>query len=167
MNGLQQKKALLRAQVKPLASKVQVDVSLLRARLPEKAFDCVGLYQPLKDEPEVKGFPDKQKVCWPKITDLAKSQMEFFESTGFQKSQYGFLEPEEESLLVLKQQISMILVPGLAFDTKGFRLGRGKGFYDRYLQGFDGVTVGVCSACLLYTSPSPRDQRGSRMPSSA
>ena len=26
---------------------------------------------------------------------------------------------------------------------------------------------GVCSACLLYTSPSPRDQRGSRMPSSA
>ena len=28
-------------------------------------------------------------------------------------------------------------------------------------------TVNVCSACLLYTSPSPRDQRGSRMPSSA
>ena len=27
--------------------------------------------------------------------------------------------------------------------------------------------LGICSACLLYTSPSPRDQRGSRMPSSA
>ena len=34
-------------------------------------------------------------------------------------------------------------------------------------QRVPGAAVATCAACLLYTSPSPRDQRGSRMPSSA
>ena len=42
-------------------------------------------------------------------------------------------------------------------------------FYAHYLQatGLDHPLAGEIIACLLYTSPSPRDQRGSRMPSSA
>ena len=36
-----------------------------------------------------------------------------------------------------------------------------------YLEGFGNVLAGIHNDCLLYTSPSPRDQRGSRMPSSA
>ena len=42
-----------------------------------------------------------------------------------------------------------------------------RGEHDGYLAYRDGVPVGWCQVCLLYTSPSPRDQRGSRMPSSA
>ena len=38
---------------------------------------------------------------------------------------------------------------------------------DDYQQAFDVMLTGQCGNCLLYTSPSPRDQRGSRMPSSA
>lgn len=38
----------------------------------------------------------------------------------------------------------IILVPGLAMSSKGERLGRGKGFYDRYLAGFRGIKIGVC-----------------------
>ncbi len=39
--------------------------------------------------------------------------------------------------------IDLMLVPALAFDRRGCRLGRGGGFYDRALAGYDGVTLGV------------------------
>jgi 5-formyltetrahydrofolate cyclo-ligase len=39
--------------------------------------------------------------------------------------------------------IDLMLVPALAFDRKGFRLGRGGGFYDRALDEFAGKSVGV------------------------
>jgi 5-formyltetrahydrofolate cyclo-ligase len=41
------------------------------------------------------------------------------------------------------------LVPGLAFDPAGGRLGRGAGYYDRLLTKFEGVRVGVCFSELL------------------
>lgn len=45
----------------------------------------------------------------------------------------------------------IVLVPGLSFTLKGERLGRGKGFYDRYLKDFNGVKVGLCFECQLST----------------
>ena len=39
---------------------------------------------------------------------------------------------------------ALCLVPGLCFDGKGYRLGYGKGYYDRFLATFRGVTLGLC-----------------------
>lgn len=41
-------------------------------------------------------------------------------------------------------QPGLILVPGLSMSSKGERLGRGKGFYDRYLENFRGLKIGIC-----------------------
>ena len=57
---------------------------------------------------------------------------------------YGITEPSPDTPSVDMSRIAGILIPGLGFDRKGRRLGRGKGFYDRRLQGWNGTRVGVC-----------------------
>lgn len=59
---------------------------------------------------------------------------------------YNTLEPAEWLEEIGIDQINLFLCPGLAFDTQGGRLGRGKGFYDRSLARCrpDAKKVGVC-----------------------
>lgn len=68
---------------------------------------------------------------------------------------YGILEPQE-GVVVSPDRLDMILVPALAFDKEGFRLGWGAGYYDRYLDGYQGLTVGLCFS-VCQTEKLPRD----------
>lgn len=56
---------------------------------------------------------------------------------------YGLREPAENCTAVALKQLDLILVPGVAFDLQGRRLGRGKGYYDRLLAAVLGQTCGV------------------------
>ncbi len=59
---------------------------------------------------------------------------------------YGLPEPPESAPLFDPETMAaeaLCLVPGLVYDRKGFRLGYGKGFYDRYLSSFGGNAVGI------------------------
>ncbi len=51
------------------------------------------------------------------------------------------LSPRATDKIVLPE---VLVIPGLAFSRDGHRLGRGKGYYDRYLESFSGIKVGVC-----------------------
>ena len=63
--------------------------------------------------------------------------------------------------------IELVIVPAIAYDRKGNRVGRGKGYYDRLLRDTRATKIGIGYdfqllrdeeiPCLLYTSPSPRD----------
>lgn len=81
--------------------------------------------------------------CDPKEKKLSfRLLMEF---SQLESVYYGLLEPiEEQTKEVLPENIDLLIVPGLAFTSEGFRLGFGGGYYDRYLPDFLGETLSLC-----------------------
>lgn len=69
------------------------------------------------------------------------------------KGPYGVMEPATESYLHL-EDLDLVIVPGLAFDKKGARLGRGKGCYDRFLGELSGKTASIGLAFDFQILPS-------------
>jgi 5-formyltetrahydrofolate cyclo-ligase len=59
---------------------------------------------------------------------------------------YGIREPAPTCIAMPLDDLDLVLVPGVAFDSRGHRLGRGKGFYDQMLQDFKGKKVGIAFA---------------------
>ena len=68
---------------------------------------------------------------------------------------YGVLEPVEGRCRPARSfRDALCIVPGLSFDSQGYRLGYGKGYYDRFLSDFCGATVGLCySGCTRWNLP--------------
>ena len=56
---------------------------------------------------------------------------------------FGISEPDDTCEECRPNNFSLLIVPGLVFDKSGYRIGYGKGFYDRYLSDFRGVKVGM------------------------
>jgi len=84
--------------------------------------------------------------------------MEFYEISSLDElvsGTYGVLEPDpSKSRKVEHPKKSICIVPGLSFDSQGYRLGYGKGYYDRFLSGFKGITIGLCYAkCMKWDLP--------------
>ena len=72
-------------------------------------------------------------ICLPKINSQSK-EINFFKfSTGTKlfKNKYNILEPEVTNEIIFPK---LVLVPLLAFNESGFRLGYGGGFYDKYFS---------------------------------
>ncbi len=57
---------------------------------------------------------------------------------------FGILEPSEGCQRIDITEVDFAVIPGLAFDKQGGRLGRGKGYYDRLLKGAETVKAGLC-----------------------
>lgn len=85
------------------------------------------------------------------IPNTYQMQFYFIQSLNdLEPGTFGVLEPAVERCKpVCDLHHGLCIVPGLSFDSKGYRLGYGKGYYDRFLASFGGETVGICyRACI-------------------
>ena len=59
---------------------------------------------------------------------------------NLKEKKFGVMEPDfgEE---IKYNEIDLVIVPGVAFDINGNRIGFGKGYYDRFLRGYNGKTI--------------------------
>lgn len=78
---------------------------------------------------------------------------------GLVPGRYGILEPSPDSPRIDPSEVDIFLVPGVAFDVAGNRLGYGAGFYDNLLAGAPGMRVALAHLCQLlpHLPTDPRD----------
>lgn len=91
-------------------------------------------------------------------------EMEFFLIQSLDEllpGTFGVLEPDPgRSALLEDVSEGLCIVPALSFDFHGYRLGYGKGYYDRFLARFGGSTVGLCyDNCMARSLPAGRYDR--------
>ncbi len=81
------------------------------------------------------------KVCYPKMNEHHQiTAIEVNDETVFVTNEWGITEPKEGNIIA-PHTIDLILVPLLTFDQKGYRVGYGKGFYDRFLANCSAETI--------------------------
>ncbi|MBP5529653.1 MAG: 5-formyltetrahydrofolate cyclo-ligase [Lachnospiraceae bacterium] len=122
----------------------------------ENSFDAVLLYAPKKFEADVTGVFKKAgiSVYFPRCD---KDEMDFYKAydlSELKPGNFNVREPEEycPKFVPKENEKYLIVVPGICFDKNGYRIGYGKGYYDKYLsryKDYDFYKTGVCfSECL-------------------
>ncbi len=100
----------------------------------------VFLYSPFRNEPDLTGLIGANpKVTYALPVVLSSTQMVFYsvdKASTFTANRWGILEPDDKNLKKMCQidEQTLVVIPAVAADSKGYRLGYGAGLYDRYLQ---------------------------------
>jgi len=119
----------------------------------------IGAYIPLSDEVDVTPFFQcVEKTFYIPAFDEASGGYRLAEySADLKKGKFGILEPAHP--VFAPEEIDLILVPGVAFDHSGNRIGRGGGFYDRLLPQYRAVRAGICFdfQCVKWIPVEPHD----------
>ncbi len=130
-----------------------------------RAAGTVALYAPIAGEADVLPLVEKargsgKRVVFPRANTAAGS-LEFFEvcsALELRPGAYGVPEPPaEEAKRISAGQIDLLVLPGLAFDLEGRRLGFGGGYYDRLLGSSPRPAIGVAFESQIHTTLPDED----------
>lgn len=107
-----------------------------------------------------KAWKQGKKVAIPKCNSTDRSMVfRFFDNFNqLERVYFNLMEPIiHETVEAEGTDLDLMLVPGVAFDTSGFRIGYGGGFYDRYLEAYQGLTISMLLSEQI-VSDIPRNQ---------
>ena len=135
----QHTKEQLLEQSEVILSKLEQHPDFQKARI-------VMIYSALPDEVQTQAFLEKwrhkKKIILPTVVGDDIIPVELAENTGFAVGDFNILEPQNEPY---KGDYDLIVVPGVAFDRIGNRIGRGRGYYDRFLcKHLTVKRIGIC-----------------------
>jgi 5-formyltetrahydrofolate cyclo-ligase len=106
---------------------------------------------------------DGKRVAVPRcVPDTRHMEFYYIDSTDeLAPGMFGVLEPKPDVCRLYKESDGgLCIVPAFSYDWSGYRLGYGKGYYDRFLSQFDGNIVGICySDCVQRSLPHGRYDR--------
>ncbi|HEX9045928.1 MAG TPA: 5-formyltetrahydrofolate cyclo-ligase [Verrucomicrobiae bacterium] len=135
-----------------LAVRLAESLDLCRRLEPQlQSAHSILFYAPLPDELDVwplleKLLPARRVCALPAFDDATQfysaRRVKNLETDIF-TGKFGVSEPAVDCEEIPLDRFDLVLVPGMAFDLQGNRLGRGRGFYDRILAKASGVKCGV------------------------
>lgn len=174
MNELRERKNRIREEFKALRRdmtpelKAEYDGKICQRFMSLASYrfaDALLLYAPLKYEIDIMPIAEDalkrgKTVAFP-LCDPENRSMTYHtvtELSQLSSGSYGIREPDARlPVYDLKEhpgENAVCFVPALAFDRDGYRIGYGKGFYDRYLSSFGGAKMGVeYSTCIVDRLP--------------
>ncbi|MBH38169.1 5-formyltetrahydrofolate cyclo-ligase [bacterium] len=130
-------------------------------------FNTVACFLPMNQEPDldINGLLSQYQVIVPKYMDGMYKFVHLRSLDEVTEGPYGIFEPKDSiecDSHIVQSDYTVFLVPGLAFDYMGNRVGYGKGIYDRLLEFTKGVRIGLCFHDQLF-SCLPTDFYDQRM----
>lgn len=145
---LQQREQLNYAKIESLGTVAQEQLLGLSEFQSAK---ILALYSPIRNEVAtgnllIAALAAGKQVCYPRVVG---DDLLFFQVDSLADLQVGSFEigePDRQSIKIDPASIDFLLIPGVAFDRHGFRLGYGRGYFDRLLcnGSFAGLRVGFC-----------------------
>ena len=142
-----------RAQAKacPLES-LAICQRILQLSVYQNAKSVLAFY-PMKTEPDIRPVLEAclqagKQLYLPQTDEMLQIHpRQVCDLLQLRRGRFGIWEPEESQ--PEEKNISVILVPALAYDRQLYRLGQGAGCYDRFLPESSGVRIGVCFDAFL------------------
>jgi 5-formyltetrahydrofolate cyclo-ligase len=109
-----------------------------------RAAQSACVFSPMPTEPDILNpWPRGKKLIFPRVDGVSLKLHHVVAREHLEIGAFSLLEPAAD-LPEVEKKADVILVPAMAFDRFGMRLGKGGGYYDRLLSQFEGVRVGIC-----------------------
>lgn len=96
----------------------------------KKVFVFIGFGSEITTLPFIKKWINKKQIFVPKIDNKTMNLVHITSIDDLASGHFGILEPT--STTYYNEEIDLVITPSIVFDKKGYRLGYGKGYYDKY-----------------------------------
>lgn len=98
----------------------------------------IGFYYPIRNEVDTRKIFSRSLVSgkeayFPRVNGQGLTFHRILDQNEFKPGKFGIPEPDSSAPSIAPEDLDLVLIPGIAFDDSGVRLGYGKGYYDRLL----------------------------------